>query len=212
MRHVAASSGRAGGGILLPVRRSAISLAAVGAMALALGLAGCQNYHASAPALPAVASSSSPTTAGAASSSTGRPTLCDSRKPASRDPFPFNRDAARRDGMLHFYLGDEYSGGTKHFNDLDSTGLAALIKARFIDPYDRQNAAPTAWEIFQFLCSHPQVRTMGYVVSVDRPDYRTSLETVYAEHIDAALRSDAEKFCVDAEALVTDDHLECFWD
>jgi hypothetical protein len=197
----------------LAVRRSAISLAAFGAMALALGLAGCQNYRASVPALPAVALSSSPTTAGAAWSSMGRPTLCDSRKPESRDPFPFNRDAARRDGMLHFYLGDEYSGGTRYFNGLDSTGLAALIKARFIDPDGRQNAAPTAWgEIFQFLCSHPQVRTMGYVVSVDRPDYRTSLETVYSEHIDAALRSDAEKFCVDAEAVVTDDHLECFWD
>lgn len=53
---------------------------------------------------------------------------------------------------------------------------------------------------------------MGYVISMDRPDYRTSLETVYAEKIDASLRADAMTFCVDADAVTFDDHLECFWD
>ena len=53
---------------------------------------------------------------------------------------------------------------------------------------------------------------MGYVISIDRPDYRTSLETVYASEIDADLRTDAEKFCVDTDEMTTDDHLECFWD
>jgi hypothetical protein len=130
-------------------------------------------------------------------------------------PFRFNKDAARRDGMLHFYLasdGQRYVGGAAHFDNLDSAGLAALIKAGFIDPYDRQNAAPTAWEFFQFLCRHPRVRAMGYVISLDRPDYRTSLESVYADKIDATLHADAVKFCVDADEATLDGHIECFWD
>jgi len=152
----------------------------------------------------------------AATPTVAEPALCESPEPARRDPFPFNRDAARRDRMLHFYdtgagVG-RYSGGTAHFTDLDSTGLAALIEARFIDPYDQQNAAPTVWKIFQFLCRHPQVRAMGYVVSIDRPDYRTSLEAVYANEVDSDLRADAEKFCVDADEVAIDDRLECFWD
>jgi hypothetical protein len=104
------------------------------------------------------------------------------------------------------------SGGAAHFDNLDSTGLAALIEARFIDPYEQQDLAPTTWQIFQFLCHHPQVRAMGYVISIDRPDYRTSLETVYANEIDTDLRTDAEKFCVDADEVTTDGQLECFWD
>jgi hypothetical protein len=142
------------------------------------------------------------------------PVLCSKREPAPRDPFPFDRDVARRDSMLHFYDlgGGRYVGGAAHFDNLDSAGLATLIEARFIDPNDRQNAAPTVWEIFQFLCHHPQVRAMGYVISIDRPDYRTSIETVYAKQIDAKLRTDAMRFCVDADEMATDDHLECFWD
>jgi hypothetical protein len=179
-------------------------------------LAGCGSDHTSELAPPVTASSSSPAVVRAATPALARPALCGTPEPARRDPFPFNRDAARRDSMLHFYdtgagVG-RYSGGAAHFDDLDSTGLAALIEARFIDPYDRQNAAPTVWKIFQFLCHHPQVRAMGYVISIDRPDYRTSLETVYANEIDTDLRPDAEKFCVDADEVTTDDRLECFWD
>jgi hypothetical protein len=199
------------------VRRSLVSLAAVCSMLPALS--GCGIGDATGSGLPAAAAAGSgPASAPAATSAAARPALCDGRKPAPRDPFPFNRDATRRDGMLHFYDaggdpgGERYVGGTAFFDSLDSATLAALIEARFIDPYDRQNAAPTAWEILGFLCRHPQVRAMGYVTSIERPDYRTSLETVYAGEIDAELRADALKFCVDAEGLATDDHLECFWD
>jgi hypothetical protein len=143
------------------------------------------------------------------------PALCDGGEPARQVPFPFNKDATHRDGMLHFYSGSDsqrYVGGSANFDGLDAIALATLIEARFIDPYDRQNAAPTVWEIFGFLCRHPQVRAMGYVISPDRPDYRTSLETVYAPKIDAELRSDAAKFCIDADEAIFDGHLECFWD
>jgi hypothetical protein len=53
---------------------------------------------------------------------------------------------------------------------------------------------------------------MGYTIDLSRPDYRTSLETVYSDEIDAKLPADATKFCVDTDGLTLDGHLECFWD
>ncbi|UQU61330.1 hypothetical protein COUCH_19910 [Couchioplanes caeruleus] len=189
------------------MRRDVMPLFLCGAV---LALAGCA-ATAAGPALPAPAASS----AGPAPAPAVRPALCDGRKPAPRDPFPYNRDAARRDAMLHFYDlggGERYVGGAAHFDSLDAAGLAALIQARYIDPYEQQNAAPPVWDIFRFLCRHPQVRAMGYVISIDRPDYRASLETVYAQEIDPQLREEALTFCADADAVETGDHLECFWD
>lgn len=140
--------------------------------------------------------------------------MCAAPKPARRVPFPFNRDAKRRHGMIG--VGPtggppEYAGGVARFYELDAHGLASLIEADFIDPHEAHNAAPTGWDILRFLCRHPQVRAAGYVVSPDRPDYRTSLDTVYAPDIDPGLATAARAFCVDAETA-QDEHLECFWD
>lgn len=107
--------------------------------------------------------------------------------------------------------GAGYGGGIAAFDELDAAGLAWLLDEKFIDPHDRQNAAPSVWEIFRFLCAHPTVRAAGYVVDVKRPDYRTSIEAIYASEIDADLRTDARTFCVDAETTF-EGRLECFWD
>ncbi|MGA5298889.1 hypothetical protein ACPCHT_03125 [Nucisporomicrobium flavum] len=189
------------------MRRDVMPLLVTGAL---LALTGCAAPVSGSVLPTSAASSASPDPVPA-----GRPALCDSRKPAPRDPFPYNRDAARRDAMLHFYDlggGGRYVGGAAHFDNLDAAGLAALIQSRYIDPDEQQNAAPPVWDIFRFLCRHPQVRAMGYVISPDRPDYRASLETVYAQEIDPRLRKDALTFCADADAVETGDHLECFWD
>jgi hypothetical protein len=138
------------------------------------------------------------------------PALCRASQPARLEPFPFNRDAAGRDRMVRAV--PNYVGGIAYFRDLDARTLASLIESRFIDPYDQQNLAPTTWQMFQFLCQHPRVRAMGYVVSLEREDYRMSITTVYSTGIDSALRADAEKFCVDADEVVVDGELECFWD
>lgn len=87
-----------------------------------------------------------------------------------------------------------------------------LIESRYLDPYDRQNAAPTAWEIFQFQCRHPEVSANGYVTSQARPDYRTTLDDISASTVTAALRGDAETFCAEADESIIEEHLECFWD
>jgi hypothetical protein len=55
-------------------------------------------------------------------------------------------------------------------------------------------ACPKSREIFRFRCAHPNVRAAGYVVSVERADYRASIEAIYASEIDADLRTDARTF------------------
>ncbi|RAO17621.1 hypothetical protein MED15_02962 [Micromonospora noduli] len=139
------------------------------------------------------------------------PPLCDAPAPAEVDEFRFNRDAARRDQLVGVDP-TTYLGGIASFDELDAGGLAQLLESRFVDPYDRQNAAPPVWQIFRFLCAHPEVRAAGYVVSTDREDYRTSIESIYAQRVDAGLSTDATAFCTEADAVVLDGHLECFWD
>ncbi|TNH28330.1 hypothetical protein FHG89_15300 [Micromonospora orduensis] len=163
---------------------------------------------------PAVAprADTAPSAAGATPSAPAeRPRLCGAPPPAEADEFRFNRDAARRDPLVGVTPAG-YTGGIASFDDLDVGELAELLELRFVDPYDRQNAAPTVWEIFRFLCAHPDVRAAGYVVSLDREDYRTSIESIYAGRIDAALSADATAFCATAEAITVENHLECFWD
>jgi hypothetical protein len=143
-----------------------------------------------------------------------RPPMCDEQRPKDRDPFPYNKDARTRDAFLQFYpdAKPKYDGGTASFDNLDASTLAALIDDRYADPADAQNQAPDIWNIFEFMCAHPEVRAAGYAVSRKRPDYRVSIEAIYAEEITPALREDAEEFCADADGLELADHLECFWD
>jgi hypothetical protein len=137
------------------------------------------------------------------------PDLCKASGPAEQTPFAYNQDAASRDRLVNAQL--PYLGGIASFYDLDVHHLATLIEEHHIDPHERHNAAPTVWEIFTFMCGHPTVRASGYVVSLDRPDYRTSIDDVAAPSIDAALRADARQLCADAQTTF-DGHLECFWD
>jgi hypothetical protein len=139
-------------------------------------------------------------------------------EPAQRDPFPFSRDYGRRDALLQAAQhgsaanGDmAYVGGTADFYSIDVSAVAELITSRYLDPYDNQNASPTAWEIFQFMSRHPTVEASGYVVSIDRADFRATLDDIDAEHLTPELRTAALAFCIDAETEI-DSSLECFWD
>ena len=141
------------------------------------------------------------------------PELCGAPQPAPQDPFLFNRTAAERDRIVRISDPAEYQrGGVAHFDGLDRVRLALLLQRRFIDPYERQNEAPNAWQIFQFMCSHPTVRAAGYVVSADRGDYRTSIEAIMSPTIDAPLRADTRTFCTDTDGLELDASMECYWD
>ncbi|MBB4742484.1 hypothetical protein BJY16_005943 [Actinoplanes octamycinicus] len=195
--------------------RRSITFALSAGVAVACGLAAVALVSAGEPAPPVAAA---PTSAAPASpvGSPARPALCDAERPRPRDPFPYNQDAARRDSLLPFLdllgNGETFTGGAGYFGPVDAAGLAVLFEGGWLDPDDRQNAAPSAWDIFQFVCDHPGTTAQGYAVTPDREDYRISLETVWAPEIDDELRAAAEEFCVDAEAVETSDHLECFWD
>ncbi|MBW6433740.1 hypothetical protein KZ829_08285 [Actinoplanes hulinensis] len=199
--------------------RRSINLAVSAGIAVVCGLAAVVVSDSLGPAEPAAG----PAAVAAATTGTpvntsvpARPALCDAERPATLDPFPYNRDAARRDRLLPFLdllgNGETFTGGAGFFGPLDAAGLAALLDGKWLDPDDRQNAAPPAWDIFQFVCDHPGTHAQGYAISPDREDYRISLETIWAPQIDDALRADALEFCADADAIETSDQLECFWD
>ncbi|BCJ48202.1 hypothetical protein GCM10010168_25620 [Actinoplanes ianthinogenes] len=199
--------------------RRSVNLALSAGVAVACGLAAVAATSVIGPSAPSAdpAVVAAATTAAAAPTTAPvRPALCDAKRPPARDPFPFNKDAASRDRLLDFIdllgNGETFTGGAGSFGPLDAAGLAALFEGRWLDPDDRQNAAPSAWDIFQFVCAHPGAFAQGYAVSPDRDDYRVSLETVWAPQIDEPLRAAALEFCVDADAVETSDHLECFWD
>jgi hypothetical protein len=143
-----------------------------------------------------------------------KPALCDAPQPARLQPFPFNKDAARRDAMVGAGRGGgraDYVGGVASFDDLDAAELAWLLNEKFIDPDDAQNAAPSVWLIFRFLCEHPTVRASGYVVSLERLDYRTAIDDIYAPVGDPVVQTELRAFCVGA-TMTFNERLECFWD
>ena len=131
---------------------------------------------------------------------------CGDPKPS----FTLDQDAGPRDDLVGVSSTD-YLGGIANF-DADTNLVGTLIGSGYLDPGDRQNAAPTAWQIFRFMCRHPGVMAEGYVVSADRTDYRTTLETVYAPTVTAAVRRDAPAFCRDADHKTWRHRFECFWD
>ncbi|GIE76531.1 hypothetical protein Aph02nite_24810 [Actinoplanes philippinensis] len=199
--------------------RRSTNLAVSAGVAVACGLAAVaatSTMGSGEPVAGAAVVAATTTSAPARTSPPVRPALCDAERPASLDPFPFNRDAAARDRLLSFidFLGngETFTGGAGFFGPVDAAELATLFDGKWLDPDDRQNAAPPAWEIFQFVCDHPGTYAQGYAVTPDREDYRVSLETVWAPEIDDKLRADALAFCVEADAVETSDHLECFWD
>lgn len=174
-------------------------------MALVVALAGCAEPSGSDPV-----ASSAP---GSAGSSIGavQVTPCTAGRPQRSTRYDFNRDWQTRDLLVGVDAGD-YVGGTAAFTGADFVEVGQLLGSGFMDPYERQNAAPSTWAIFQFLCRHPEVTAAGYVVSPERTDYRTSLEGVYSASIDPGLERDARVLCRHASLKTFRGHVDCFWD
>ncbi len=104
--------------------------------------------------------------------------LCGEPRPAPGDPleFDFNRDAATRDHLagVDVEWGVDDLGGTAEISVGRDT-VDRLLQERFLSPDEYHNEGPTAWDIFRFMCDHPGASAVGYVVSPERPDYRTTL-------------------------------------
>ena len=86
----------------------------------------------------------------------------------------------QRDLVLFYEPYDEkkYYGGIRHFDAISYADCQELCKLDVLNPDGRQNCAPPAKEIMEFLRLHPNFRAHGYAVSPKRDDYRVSLEGV----------------------------------
>ena len=126
-----------------------------------------------------------------------------------------NIDVKTRDTLLFgaFDIG-KYSGGIRHFEDLDYETLKYLMDQNFIRPDDCQNCAPYASEIVDFVANHPNFTAHGYAVSPTRGDYRITIEGV-------ELRGDYDRYTLldfiklfrFADAFdIEPNHLYCWFD
>lgn len=92
--------------------------------------------------------------------------------------------------------------------------LQALRRAKLLDMNQTQNDSPTVADLVQFMEEHPGVVGHGYVIGVDRPDCRVSLEGLeFKGTVTIPLISDFIKLCQGADELdVTEFSLRSWWD
>ena len=118
--------------------------------------------------------------------------------------FGLNKDVKQRDEIIFGkYEPELYAGGTRRFDGLSLKKLRRLVELNFIDLEDNQNNSPTVREFIEFMEKYPDYTVMGYTVSIDRDDYRVSLDgiekrkVVYSEEeVDdfSSLFGDADEF------------------
>jgi hypothetical protein len=108
---------------------------------------------------------------------------------------------------------ENWSGGVRHFSELNLDQLKSLLENNFIDPDDCQNLSPTVHEFFKFMEQHPGVKAHGYAVSHCRNDYRVSLEGLsYHGIVDTNLMMDFSYLCRQADEFVMNtDELYSWW-
>ena len=101
-----------------------------------------------------------------------------------------NMDFARRDAII----GGKEQGiyDIYHFQGLTLEKLELLFKENFIDGDDAQDSAPTAQEILEFMRANPRFTCHGYAVTIERSDYRVSIEGVSLE--EKVTEADRENF------------------
>ena len=93
--------------------------------------------------------------------------------------FKYNKDWETRDKLI-FGKADKsrYMGGCRRFSGVNYRTLCTLLEEKFIDPQEAQNNSPTTEEIMSFMKEYPDFTAHGYVVSIDRDDYRVTIEGV----------------------------------
>jgi len=101
----------------------------------------------------------------------------------------YNEDVKLRDSILHWNerLDKAYKEHCKdyeknyeirYFDQLDADTLQQLIDLKFADPKEKQEDAPTIANFLKWLRDNPDYKAHGYVVSINRDDYRVSIEGV----------------------------------
>ena len=106
----------------------------------------------------------------------------------------YNHDQELRDSKLSTEepWSAKYLSGVRRFKDMDYQTLKWMVDNRFADPEEYQNNSPTIAEFLAFLKEHTNFRAIGYVVSLDRADYRLSVEGITGIDLN---RDDIMDFC-----------------
>lgn len=145
---------------------------------------------------------------------------CNDKSPIPPHPkpkkFAFNRDFSRRDAILGIEVdwNSNRTGGIARFSNLESGMLLKLFEEGFIDPNDKQNAAPTVRAFLEFMKQNPKVLAHGYAVSPKRDDYRVTIEglTVPASDVTPQLEKRFIEFCKGTDELTLKGGLRSWWD
>ena len=102
-----------------------------------------------------------------------------------------------------------------HFNELSLDQLKQLIDLEFIELDECQNDSPTTEEIYNFMKKYPNYTAHGYVVTINRKDYRTTLEGVEKQaRFDSEQESEEfyKLFGSADELIVDEDNIYCWYD
>ena len=124
-----------------------------------------------------------------------------------------NHDYHRRDEIVfgERINWDEDLGGAEHFQNLSLEQLEKLLEEGFANPQEKQNFSPTIEQFYEFgkncVAKGYNLVFIGYAISPDREDYRTSIEGIEVRvdteliesRIDANLRDEFEKFAQSAD-------------
>lgn len=124
----------------------------------------------------------------------------------------YNKDEKRRNEILAPYT--ITPGAFFYFQNLPPEVLETLIAEQFADPEINQNDSPTIGEFLAYMKEHPGCNCHGYAVSIDREDYRVSLEGLDQR---SNLSHEAEihflKFCHGADEINTESEgYHAWWD
>jgi len=125
-----------------------------------------------------------------------------------------NKDVNKRDQILFEENFDEskYSGGIRYFENLILNKLELLLKEDFIDKDESQNSSPTTKEFLEIIKKEPGLTCHGYAVSIERDDYRVSIEGIEGQLNDIKLieeLNDADEFTIMNKDPLT---IYCWWD
>ncbi len=93
--------------------------------------------------------------------------------------FEFNKDVKTRDEMIFGeYAPDKYMGGVRRFEGISADLIKELMEMGYADPDEAQNSSPSIQELVDYANRYDGYLFDGYVVSLDRSDYRVSIETI----------------------------------
>lgn len=88
--------------------------------------------------------------------------------------FEYNKDDKRRCEILG--INPTYRGGYCGFQKMNLNQLNMLLEEKFIDPEECQNESPSTMGFKEFMEKYPDVTAHGYIIGLDRSDYRVTIE------------------------------------